>query len=121
MRTATYKGRVLGNSLNIYNYYKQITGRGLQADVTNITRLTAINDKIESQGPESLTDQEFNELQKIDTIEVISSLYVALRKGGDNTVRNQAAEQIRDELDIDDINNPELLNVIVGLLSGKKE
>ncbi len=119
MRIATYKGRTLGNSINAYNFYKQATGRGLQADMAILGESSK---KLSSIDPNKMTPEELVEASKqVDTASIVMGLYVALRKSGDPEVRRKTPEQILDELEMDNLSDPKLLNVMVELISPKKE
>ena len=119
MRTATYKGRILGNSINAYNFYKQATGRGLQADMAILGESSK---KLSSIDPNKMTPEELVEASKqVDTASIVMGLYVALRKSGDPEVRRKTPEQILDELEMGNLSDPKLLNVMVELISPKKE
>lgn len=118
MRTATYKGHILGNSLNVFTYYKQYTGRGMQKD---LALLNAKNSIIANMDTSKATPEELVKISDIESDLIMSALYVALRKAGDIEARRKSAEAILDELETQDLSDIELINTIVDLLGPKKE
>lgn len=121
MRTASYKGNILGNSVSAFNFYKKNTGRGLQADVAILSRANAVSSKLEH--PETLTDADLDLLGKVDIPGVVVNMYVALRQAGDEEARKKNPLQIQDELEFADLQDPELLRIITELMGAgsKKE
>ena len=118
MRTAAYKGRTLGNSVSAFSFYKRNTGRGLQADVAVLTKANAALLKLDSA--DELTKDDIDMIEKVDVPGILINLYVALRQAGDHEARSKNPLDIQDELSINDMSDPELLNVITELLSSKK-
>lgn len=120
MKTAAYKGHTLGNSVSAFNFYKRNTGRGLQADVTVLSKANTISAKLEH--PETLDDGDLALLEKVDIPGVVINIYVAMRQAGDAEARKKSAIEIQDELEIGDLSDPELLGVITELLgAGSKK
>lgn len=120
MRTLQYKGKTLGNACSVFMYYKKNTGRGLQADVAHLSKISSIQIKLESS-PEEITEEELEILNKADPGEIIADLYVALRQAGDSEAKRKSRVEIQEELEIADISDPELLETVTSLISGKKE
>lgn len=118
MRTATYKGHLLGNSLNVFTYYKQCTGRGLQKDLAMLNTKSSIVAKMD---PNKITPEELVKISDVESDLIMSGIYVALRKAGDTDARRKSTESILDELETQDLSDPELINVVVSLLGSKKE
>ena len=119
MRTLQYKGKILGNACSVFSIYKKNTGHGLQSDAAYLSKVNSIQLKLET-APEDITEDELTILNKADPGEILVNLYVSLRQAGDAEARRKQPIDIQEELEIEDISNPELLNVIIDLVSGKK-
>lgn len=118
MRQLSYNGKTLGNACSVYGIYKKNTGRGFTSDVAMLAKIGKIQTKLEN--PETLTDDDIELLNKVDTGIIITNLYVALRQAGDSEAYSKKAIDIANEITMDDINNPELINVITELVKPKK-
>lgn len=117
MRTATYKGHLLGNSLNAFTYYKQYTGRGMQKDLAMLNSKSSLMAEMD---PSKITPEELVKISDVESDLIMSGLYIALRKAGDIDARRMSAESILDELETQDLSDPELINAMVSLLGSKK-
>lgn len=118
MRQLSYKGKTLGNACSVYGIYKRNTGKGFTSDVALLSRVGKIQTKL--QKPETLTDDDIELLDKVDTGIIIVNLYVALRQAGDSEAYSKKAVDIANEISMDDVNNPELINTITELVKPKK-
>ena len=120
MRTTQWNGKILGNSLNVYNFYKKATGRGLQADLVSLSKLSAISAKVSSKGLGTLSSSDIAIIQEVDSPAILSGLYAALRKAGDEGIRNISDATIVDELTTDDLEDPNFITTLIELISTKK-
>lgn len=118
MRQLSYKGKTLGNACSVYGIYKKNTGRGFTSDVAMLSRVGKIQTKL--QYPETLTDDDIELLNKVDTGIIVVNLYVALRQAGDPEAYSKKAMDVANEITMDDISDPELINVITELVKPKK-
>lgn len=122
MRVKDYKGHMMSNSLNAFNFYKKKTGRSLEGDMINVAKVKDFQKKVEEDKFDELTQEEIDTLASIDAVSTLSNIYCALRQAGDMNVRGLTFEEIidKDQITLEDIQSTEFMEVIIYLL-GKDE
>lgn len=111
-----FKGHKLSNSLNVFNYYKSVTGRSLEGDIRGLQKLDKVMNKPDA------TEEEIDRAQKempIDIAETVQYIYYAMRSAAEKNELDLSATI--DEVDISDLADGSLQEVIMKLVEVKKK
>lgn len=111
-----FKGHKLSNSLNVFNYYKSITGRSLEGDIRGLQKLDKVMNKPDA------TEEEIDRAQKempVDIAETVQYIYYAMRSAAEKKELDLSATI--DEVDISDLADGSLQEVIMKLVEVKKK
>ncbi|MFA7136728.1 MAG: hypothetical protein WC125_12850 [Bacteroidales bacterium] len=111
-----FKGHKLSNSLNVFNYYKSITGRSLEGDIRGLQKLDTVMNKPDA------TEEEIDRVQKgmpADITETVQYIYYAMRCAAEKKELDLSA--VIDEVDISDLADGSLQEVIMKLVEVKKK
>lgn len=114
-------GNKLSNNVLIYIYYKKITGRDLNADLSKLSFKGNKLKNIDLDLSKKKSEKELNEISESlnDTIsfEFYINLYVAGRSAFEN--KELSYNDIAEELNYNDLYDEKILNSIVSLILPK--
>ena len=123
MKVKEFKGHVMSNSLNAFNFYKKKTGRSLEGDMLQVAKIKSFQGKIIDDKMDELTPEELVIFTSIDVVTTLSNIYCALRQAGDMEMRKLSFEEIidLDELTIDDIQSEEFIDALLYLMGTEEK
>lgn len=123
MKVKEFKGHVMSNSLNAFNFYKKKTGRSLEGDMLQVAKIKSFQGKIIDDKMDELTPEELAIFTSIDVVTTLSNIYCALRQAGDMEMRKLSFEEIidHDELTIDDIQSEEFIDALLYLMGTEEK
>lgn len=111
-----FKGHKVSNSLNVFNYYKGVTGRSLEGDIRVLKKLETVMNK-----PDATEDEIDNaqDAMNVDISETIQYIYFSMRCAAEK--KELDLSTIIDEVDISDLADGSLQDVILKLVEVKKK
>jgi len=107
-----YKGKLISNSLSVFNYYKGLAGRSLEKDIHKVESRAKILDDPNS------TDEELDAAYDSDPMELLQGIYFAMRCAAEH--KDLDYSEVQSEINIEDLSTGQLLTEINKMFKGKK-
>lgn len=111
-----FKNHKVSNSLNVFNYYKGVTGRSLESDIRKMKKLDAVMNNPQATEAEIEAAQE---AMPLDMLEIVQYIYYAMRCAAERKELEFA--DIINEVDVSDLADGTLQAVIMKLVEVKKK
>lgn len=111
-----FKGHKVSNSLNVFNYYKSLTGRSLEGDIRGLKKLETV-----MNNPDA-TEEEINNAQAsstVDIMETVQYIYYAMRCAAEK--KELDLIEVIDEVDVSNLADGSLQEIIMKLVEVKKK
>lgn len=108
-----FNGKKIANSLNVFNYYKRLTGNSLEVDLKQFLKLQDLVDKKGNVDLDIIPDE------GTSVFEILQYIYYAMRCAGEK--KELDLTEVLDELTVEDLSSPPFMELINFLVGDKKK